>query len=295
MQYDLREAENGEDALESVHQSPPDLILLDIRMPRMDGYEVCQQLKFDPLTKLIPIILLTALGQIEDRIKGIDAGADDFITKPFHTAELVARVKSLLSLKRYTDELENATLVLQGIAKVVEHRDAYTSGHCRRVGDYGAVIALSLGLGVEDVKWIRLAGMFHDLGKISIPDKLLLKPGALTPEEREIMKTHAQAGADLVHPMHTMKDILPFIRHHHERLDGSGYPDGLTAADIPLAIRILTVVDIYDALTTARPYKKAFSKNQSLDILREESARGWWDPVVVEELARSLNHKKAND
>jgi len=286
--YRLCEAGDGEEALEAVRKQVPDLVLLDVRMPRRDGYSVCGQLKQNVRTKLIPIVMLTSLQEVEDRIKGIELGADEFLTKPFYAAELMARVKSLLALKRYTDELENVSLVLNGVAKVVEQRDAYTSGHCRRVGDYGAAVALAMGLGVDDVKAIRLAGMLHDLGKISIPDSILLKPGPLNEEERKIMKTHAAAGARLVEPMNTMATVLPFIRHHHERLNGTGYPDGLSGDEISLPIRILSVVDIYDALATRRPYKEAFARPQCLTILREEARRGWWDRDVVEHLSKSL-------
>ncbi len=287
--YHLREAADGEEALESVREEIPDLVLLDVTMPKRDGYSVCEELKQNVKTKLVPIIMLTSLHQIEDKIKGIELGVNDFLTKPFHTAELIARVRSLLALKHYTDELENAAMVLKGVAEVVERRDAYTGHHCQRVGDYGASIALAMGLGDEDVKIIRQAGMFHDLGKIGIPDDILRKPDVLTAEERKIMKTHAVAGAELVEPMTTMAKVLPFIRHHHERLDGSGYPDGLSNDEIALPVRIVSVVDIYDALATERPYKKAFAPERCLSILREEASHGWWDMNVVEQLAKSLS------
>jgi len=286
--YRLRYACDGEEALEAVHKETPDLVLLDILMPKRNGYWVCEQLKQNARTKLIPIIMLTSLHQIEDKIQGIELGVDDYITKPFIATELKARVKSLLAVKLYTDELENVSFVLKGIAKVVESRDSYTGDHNKRVGDYGAGVALAMGLAAEDVKAIRLAGMLHDLGKISIPDSILRKPGSLTDDERNIMKTHAAVGATLVEPMNTMAAILPFIRHHHERLDGSGYPDGISGNEISLPVRILSVVDIYDALATRRSYKDAFSPPQCLAILREEAARGWWDRDVVEHLAKSL-------
>ena len=288
MGYRLREAADGEEALQEVQKEIPDLIILDVRMPGRDGFSVCQQLKQDVKTKLIPIIILTSLHQVEDRITGIESGADEFISKPFLATDLRARVKSLLALKHYTDELENVAFVLKGIAQVVEYRDAYTAGHLKRVADYGATVALSMGLEADEVNTIRLGGLLHDLGKIGIPDSILRKPGSLNNEERTIMKTHAAAGATLVEPMNTMGKVLPFIRHHHERLDGSGYPDGISARKIPLALRILTVVDIYDALATDRPYKKAYPHKECMAILHEEARRGWWDRDVIECLEKSL-------
>lgn len=286
--YAVREATDGEEALASVAAEPPDLILLDVHMPRLDGYEVCRRLKSDARTRLVPVVMVTGLDQLPDKIKAVELGADDYLKKPFDPMELAARVRSLLSLKRYTDELEHATNVLQGIAKVVERRDAYTGDHCKRVGVRAVAVGAALGLADEELNALRLAGVFHDLGKIAIPDAILRKPGALTAEERDVMKTHAAAGAELVQPMRTMERMVPFIRHHHERLDGSGYPDGLSGREIPLAVRILSVVDIYDALATKRPYKEALSAEKCFSILRDEAAKGWWDRDVVETLVRVL-------
>ena len=286
MGFQVREATNGEEALAAVAAELPDIILLDVMMPKLDGYVVCQKLKTDPRTRLIPIIMLTSLDQLPDKLKGVKLGVDDFLVKPFNIAELMTRVRSLLSLKQYTDDLEHAENVLESIALTVEERDAYTSGHCIRVGRYAVAVGKHFGLGEDDLKVLRLAGTFHDLGKIAIPDFILRKPGPLTLEERNQMQGHAAKGADLVTPMRTMVGVLPLIRHHHERMDGSGYPSGLSGNEIPLTVRILTVVDIYDALRTERPYKDALSRERSLEILREEAERGWWDRKVIETLAQ---------
>jgi putative two-component system response regulator len=286
MGFRVREATNGEEALADVAAELPDIILLDVMMPKLDGYEVCQKLKTDPRTRLIPIIMLTSLGQLSDKLKGVELGVDDFLTKPFNIAELMTRVRSLLSLKQYTDDLEHASNVLESIAMTVAERDAYTSGHCIRVGHYAVAVGERFGLGEEDLKVLRLAGTFHDLGKIAVPDGILRKPGPLTLEERNQMQSHAAKGADLVTPMRTMGGVLPLIRHHHERMDGSGYPAGLSGNEISLMVRIITVVDIYDALGTERPYKDALSRERSLEILREEAERGWWDRRVIETLAQ---------
>ncbi len=284
--YAVAEAADGEAALAAVAKGIPDLVLLDIQMPRMDGYAALRQLKEDPKTRLVPVVMLTSLDQFPDKLRAVEIGADDYLLKPFHVAELCARVKSLISLKRYTDELEHASKVLHSIALVVEQRDAYTGGHCMRVGVRATRVGIALGLGGEDLKTLRLGGAFHDLGKIGIPDAILRKPGKLSPEEFEAMKAHAAKGADLVQPMRALAAALPLIRHHHERLDGSGYPDRLTAREIPATVRILSVADIYDALATKRPYKDPLPHEVCMKILREEAGKGWWDRDVVEALAK---------
>ncbi len=274
--YDVREVADGESALAELRRDPPDLVILDVLLPRVDGYDVCRRLKGDPRTRLIPVIMITGLDHFEARLRGVDLGVDDFLVKPYRFEELRARVRSLLSLKRFTDELEHAEAVLAGMARVVEIRDAYTGDHCRRVGEYAARVGEALGLDEAARKRLRLGGLFHDLGKIAVPDAVLRKPAALDPGEL----------AELCRPMKSLEGVIPLIRHHHERLDGSGYPDGLRGAEIPVEVRILTVCDIYDALRTARPYKPAFPRERSLRILRDEAARSWWDREVVEALAR---------
>ena len=282
--YQVREAADGDEALAAVAESTPDLILLDLMMPRLNGYEVCRELKSDPRTRLVPIIILTTLEQLQDKIKAIDLGADDFLNKPFHTVELTARVRSLLSLKHFTDEFELASKVLRSIALVVEGRDRYTGDHCKRLGEYAVRIGKTLGLDQEDLETLWLGGIFHDLGKIAVSDSVLNKPAPLTLEEFGVMKTHPAVGADLCGAMRTMERVIPLIRHHHEKLDGSGYPDGLAGKEIPLLVRIITAVDVYDALATARPYRKALPHETCMTILREEAARGWWDRDIVEKL-----------
>ena len=282
--YQVREAADGDEALAAVAESTPDLILLDLMMPRLNGYEVCRELKSDPRTRLVPIIILTTLEQLQDKIKAIDLGADDFLNKPFHTIELTTRVRSLLSLKHFTDEFELAAKVLRSIALVVEGRDRYTGDHCKRLGEYAVRIGKTLGLDQEDLETLWLGGIFHDLGKIAVSDSVLNKPAPLTLEEFGVMKTHPAVGADLCGAMRTMERVIPLIRHHHEKLDGSGYPDGLAGKEIPLLVRIITAVDVYDALATARPYRKALPHETCMTILREEAARGWWDRDIVEKL-----------
>ena len=282
--YEIYEASDGEEALEMVEKIKPDLVLLDVVMPRKNGFEVCQVLKSSNKTKLIPIVMLTSLDQLQDKLRGVDLGADDYINKPFNLAELTTRVKALLSLKHYTDELEYVHDVLTSIANIVESRDYYTHNHCKNVVKYSVAIAKIMNVSEDDIEIIRLGADFHDIGKIAIPDSILLKPGKLTAEEFEVMKTHAAVGAELLKPMKTMEKVLPLIRNHHEKLDGTGYPDGWKGDEIPLPIRILSVVDIYEALISKRTYKDSMAPEKAFGILKEEAGKGWWDMRVVENL-----------
>ena len=280
--YVLQEAADGEEALASLAESAPDLVLLDLVMPRRDGYSVCREIKNDPRTRLVPVIILTTLDQMQDKLKAVELGADDFLNKPFHTIELTTRIRSLLALKHFTDEFEHASGVLQSIALVVEGRDKYTGYHCRRLGQYAVRIGKTLGLGQEDLETLWLGGIFHDLGKIAVSDVVLNKPAPLSAEEFTLMKTHPSVGANLCKSMRTMERVVPLIRHHHEKLDGSGYPDGLAGKEIPLLVRIITAVDVYDALATARPYRRALPHETCMRIMREEVSKGWWDRDIVQ-------------
>ncbi len=280
--YVISTAEDGEQALAVVAENPPDLILLDVMMPKLDGYEVCQRLKSDEQTILIPVVMVTALTASHERIKGIEAGADDFLSKPYNRLELLTRVRSLLKLKRHTDELENAETVLFTLALSVEAKDPYTNNHCERLARYSVALGRKLGLPPEQLKALHRAGILHDLGKIGVPDSVLLKPGPLNEVERAVIREHPAIGERICAPLKSLRLVLPIIRHHHERWDGSGYPDGLAGEAIPITARILQSVDIYDALTTERPYKRAYSREQASAIMREEIERGWWDPKTVE-------------
>jgi len=289
LSYQVREAADGEYALEEVAREIPDLILLDLEMPRRDGYGVLRVLKADPKTRLVPIIMLTSHEQLTAKVKAVDLGVDDYLVKPFNVAELSARVHSLIKLKRFTDELENASRVLEAISLCVEERDRYTGNHCKRLAEYAVRVGKDLGVNEEDQKLLRLGGYLHDLGKVAISDTILNKPGRLTPEEFELMKSHSAVGAGLVKGMRTIERVIPLIRNHHEKLDGSGYPDRLGGRDIPLLVRITSVVDVFDALKTKRAYKDSFPLEKCLGILREESGKGWWDRDVVESLARVVS------
>ena len=283
---------NGRQALEQADGGSVDLALLDVVMPRPTGFEVCQAMKSKPETRLIPVVLLTSLHSDADRIHGIMCGADDFLSKPVNKHELLARVHSLLRLKQFTDELDNAEAVLSSLALSIEAKDPYTEGHCDRLSKYSVAVAEKLGL-PEDLRVaLRRGGLVHDIGKLSVPEHILLKPGPLTLEERKIMEQHTIAGERICAPLRSFRHVLPIIRSHHEKRDGSGYPDGLKGEQIPLTARILQITDIYDALTTDRPYRKALSLERAFAIMREEVKRGWWDASILLEFEAVVSAQK---
>ena len=275
-----------------IARQAPDLILLDVIMPGKTGYELCRELKEDPRTRLIPVVLITGLSAHEDRIKGIEAGADDFLTKPIWPEELFARVGSLLKLKEFTDELETADSVLCTLGLSVEARDPYTEGHCERLARNAVELGHFLGVDEESIVALERGGYLHDLGKIAVPDEILKKGSNLTPAEWEIMKQHPLTGERICSPLKSLRLVLPIIRHHHEHSDGSGYPDGLRNGDIPLLPRILQVVDIYDALRTARPYKPALGHEQAAVTMRAEARSGLWDKELVSEFFGMLDRRR---
>jgi putative two-component system response regulator len=281
-------AEDGAQALELLRHQKVDLALLDVMMPRLTGFEVCEAIKSHPETRLIPVVLATGLTDSKDRIHGIECGADDFLSKPVNKEELLARVRSLIKLKHFTDELEHAEKVLFSLALSIEAKDAYTEGHCERLSDYSTALGRQLGLAEEQLVALRRGGIVHDIGKIAIPEHILMKPGPLTAEERRIMEQHPVIGERICAPLKTFQDVLPIIRHHHERMDGSGYPDGLKSEAIPLTARVLAVVDVYDALSTERPYRKALSNEEAFKVMGEEVKRGWWDPHLFAELQKTV-------
>jgi putative two-component system response regulator len=279
------EADSGPAALERVVEANPDLILLDVMMPGMDGFEVCRRLKQDEQTRLTPVVFITALNDRRSRIMGIEAGGDDFLTKPFDRLELSARVKSLVRQKRLNEDLDHAEQALFSIARSVESRDPNTGDHCERLvslaKDFGEFVQLSR-FEVRDLTW---GSYLHDIGKIGIPDSVLLKAGKLTAEEWDIMRQHVLIGEKICQPMRTMRGVIPIIRHHHERWDGTGYPDGLAGDEIPYLAQVFQMIDIYDALTSARPYKRAFTPEEALEIMVEEAGKGWRNPKLVQQFS----------
>jgi putative two-component system response regulator len=284
--YTVHAARDGEAALELVSRELPDLVLSDVLMPRIDGYELCRRIKDNRETRLTPVVLVTSLGEREDRIKGIEAGADDFLTKPVNPHELHARVRSLVRLKRYTDELDSADSVILSLGLTVEARDPYTGGHCERMARYAAAFGEHLRLGADDIGALHRGGYLHDVGKVGIPDSILLKPERLTQEERAVMETHVVVGEALCGDLRLLRLVRAIVRHHHERLDGTGYPDGLSGESIPLLAQIMGIVDVYDALTTERVYRSALTTEAACAELQESAGHGWHSVRLVEEFVR---------
>jgi putative two-component system response regulator len=281
---------DGAETLHQLTRVPVDLVLLDVMMPQLSGFEVCKEIKASPDTYLIPVILVTSLSDKQDRLEGIQVGADDFLSRPIDRTELLARVRSLLKLKQRTDELERAESVLFSLARSIEGKDPYTHGHCERLADYSASLGEHLRLPEDQITALRRSGVVHDIGKIAIPDSIILKPTSLSPDEWKLMREHPVVGERICAPLKSFRSVLPIIRHHHEKFDGSGYPDGLAGQNIPITARVLQVVDVYDALTTVRPYKPAFSITDALQTMKQEVAKGWWDPQIFdqfEQLVRS--------
>ena len=265
-----------------VQSAQPDLVLMDVMMPKLNGYDVCERIKRNPATRLTPVVLITALHERERKIEGINAGADDFLTKPVDPHELKARASSLVRLKRYTDDLDSAESVIMSLALVIEARDAYTDGHCQRLAAYATALGNSLRLSEDEIAALFRGGYLHDVGKVGIPDELLLKTGRLSDAEYLRIKQHPLIGDRLCGELRSLRQVRPIVRHHHERLDGSGYPDGLKGDEIPLLAQIMGIVDVYDAITTTRPYKAAATAEQAFAELRDEVARGWRRRDLVE-------------
>ena len=279
--YRLLMAASAEQALETLAVVSPDLVLTDVHLGAMSGIELCARIKADPRYQLTPVVILTAVGELDARVAGLAAGADAFFTKPVEVVELRTRLAALLRVKTLLDQLERAEAVITTLALSIEARDPYTLGHCDRLSRYAVAVGEALGVDPEMKRALQLGGYLHDLGKISVPDGILLKPGPLDAIEQERIRAHPGAGSDLVLGLRSMELVRPIMRHHHERWDGSGYPDGLKGEAIPLGARIISVVDVFDALNTDRPYKSALSRSDTVSLLRRETDAGYWDPHIV--------------
>ena len=284
--YDICTTTSGRAAVQLALERLPDAILLDVGMPDLSGLEVCAQLKADDATRLIPIVLMSGSHERDRRIAGLAAGADDFLAKPVDSEELAARVRSLVRVKRLTDELESAEALFLTLGRIVEARDSSTHGHCERLAAYATALGTSCGLDGADLIALRRGAFLHDIGKIAIPDRVLLKRSRLTTREYALIKTHPVVGDELCRTVRSLDAVRPIVRHHHERLDGLGYPDGLSGDDIPLLAQIVTIVDVYDALTTDRPYRKAMSRTAAFATMRAEASAGAYSTGLIDRFVR---------
>lgn len=277
----VREVEDGAAALSEIMRHPPDVALLDIGMPEMDGLEVTRALRQAPATALLPIILVTARGRLDDKVAGLEAGASDFITKPFEPAELLARVRSNLRLSAALARLETTQDVLVALASAVDAKDPLTEHHCGRVAEHALALARHAGLVPDEVEAVGYGAVLHDVGKIGIGEKVLQKPGPLTDAERTQMQRHPIIGAEILHPLRIGRVVGPIVRGHHERWDGGGYPDGLRGEEIPIGARIVAVVDAHDAMTHDRPYRPRMSPVEAREELIR-FRRTQFDPDLVD-------------
>lgn len=289
--YRISEAGNGEEALEQLRRQEFDVVLLDKRMPGMDGDELCRRIRTELGLTLLPVIMVTGNSGREELLKSLHAGANDFVRKPYSPLELVARTESFAAHKRLTDQLDSAESLLFALARMVEARDENTGDHCARVAHCATVLGIAVGVGAEELTALRRGGVLHDIGKLGIPDSILLKKSALSKAEWSLMRQHTVIGAELLSGLRSMRLTAPFVRHHHERWDGTGYPDGLRGEAIPLLARIFQLADIFDALAFCRPYKPAFDLERIITIFEEEIANGWRDPNLTRVFLDILRHR----
>lgn len=274
-------ARDGRQAVDLASAERPDVILLDVMMPGMSGIEACAEIKASEATRFTPVVLISGSGDRVNRVTGREAGADDFLTKPVDVEELNARVSAGIRLKRLTDELESAEALFLTLGRVVEARDPYTEGHCERLARYAVALGEALGLGRQDLDALYRGGFLHDIGKIAIPDRILLSPNKLTEQEYEEMKRHPLVGDELCATLPSLQRVRPIVRHHHERLDGRGYPDGLAGHRVPLLAQIVRTVDVFDALTTDRPYRQALPPIEAYQLLAADAESGGCSPALV--------------
>lgn len=286
--YGVEEFGTAEQALERIRTDPPDLVFLDLQLPDQSGHSVLEKIRANPATRLLPVVMLTGFATSEQKVRAYELGVTDFLAKPFSADELLPRVRSLVLLKLFADEYEHAEHMIVTLARTIDARDPYTAGHSARVAEYAELVARRMDFDGSILLELRRGALFHDLGKIAVPDAVLLKPGPLTVEERNIMQRHPMVGTELLAPMRTMLKTIPIVRFHHEKLDGSGYPDGLSGTNVPLSVRIVTVADVFDALTTKRVYRAALSREAAYEIMEDEIRLGWWDGEVLAELKAAV-------
>jgi putative two-component system response regulator len=290
---DVECVDGGNALLARLEEGLPDLVLADVRMPDIGGFELCRRIKSLPATEMLPVVLLTAHSEIGDRERSAELGADDFLTTPLNRTELIARVRSLLRMSLYRRDLEEHQSVILSLATALEAKDPYTRGHSARVGELAARLAEELGMTVRECEQMRVAGLLHDIGKVGVPARLLNKPGQLTVPEFKTIMTHPVRGAQICSSLRSVRAVLPYIRHHHERFDGGGYPDGLKGDQIPLGARVLALADAFDALTSRRSYRQPLEADGALALLETEMQGGKWDPRIFGAMALMVRAGKA--
>ena len=281
--YRLLFAKDGLKAVELAHAEKPDLILLDVMMPNMTGHDACRALKADATTRDIPVIFVTAMADTEDEATGFELGAVDYIVKPVSAPIVRARVRTHLSLVRMDELRETRMQIIERLGRAAEYKDNETGLHVIRMSHYAQVLALAAGWSQVDAEELLAAAPMHDIGKIGIPDHILLKPGPLTPEEWTVMRSHPRIGADIIgeHRSTVLRLAREIALGHHEKWDGSGYPQGLSGEAIPMSARIVAIADVFDALTTARPYKKAWTVQAAVEQVQQDAGKHF-DPTLVE-------------
>jgi putative two-component system response regulator len=277
--YEVLIAETEPAAEQLCVEFQPDLVLLHGHPHRLDGAELCHRLKQDPLNKLTPIVLISSSASRAEVLRAREAGAADFWDTPCSLQNALDRIETFLRLKNYIDD--QAKAVVLALARSVEARHSAMDQHSGHLADHAAKLGQNLGMTEEELEELRLGCLLHDIGKVAIPDSILLKPAPLSAEETEVVRQHPVTGEKICAPLKSLRRILPLIRHHHERMDGSGYPDGLSGEEIPLMARILQIADVYDALIKDRPYRQALSSEEALETLRREAAQGWLDAALV--------------
>lgn len=292
--YVVNVACDGDAALRAIGETKPDVVILDVMLPGLNGFEVCRRVRADARTRLTPIVMMTGHDAHAERIEGLSAGADDFLGKPFDLSELLARVASLAKMKRYTDDLDSASAILTTLAAMIEGRFAYSPGHCHRMANYATAVGRALQASDEHMQTLYRGAFLHDIGMLAISDAILQRPGPLSDDEYENVKSHPRLGDALCANLQSLQCVRPIIRWHHERLDGTGYPDGLRGDAIPQVAQIVGVVEMYEALTTARPYQQRFEADDALTLLRRHADRGWLAAPIVEAMARVVQSMSAH-
>lgn len=292
--YKVQATTDIQEAIRLTENLSPDLAILDVMMPGINGYDLCKKLKSIAAKRFFPIILLTGLDQLEDKITGIEAGADDFFSKPFNKIEFTTKIRSLLKLKKLQDDLDHSEDIILTLAVAIEAKDPYTKGHSERVSNLSKKLAKFIGLSEGESITIKKAATLHDIGKIGLREDILHKKEPLHENELELLMRHPVIGENICNPLHSLKQILPGIRYHHERWDGKGYPDKLKGEEIPIIARIISVIDSFDAIVSERPYRRSHNTNEALNLMNTEKSSGQWDPWLIERFVRMIENEPLN-